>query len=159
MADATIECFGRMPLAEELGAPHWVGRQWAVTTDGLERKDGFYFIAADRLEEKRGELPEWPLHMVGKRIDFDDFMTAFLVALVWHGKGAVFTAENISEVHRACRKRLARRAVWDEVEAAFLEERAGATPSLHKNVFAYRMMSLEELQIIREHVDARLHAA
>jgi hypothetical protein len=64
----------------------WQGRQWAVTTRGIERRDGSYFIEADRLNETRDAMPDWPLHMAEKTgIDIDDFCTAFMVALALHG--------------------------------------------------------------------------
>src|SRR3954453_17106438 len=38
---------------EALGKPiYWQGRQWAVTPHGVERRDGTYSIAADRLWER-----------------------------------------------------------------------------------------------------------
>lgn len=76
--------------ASDLGALWWVGRQWAVTADGLEALDGRYFIAKDRLGETRrgstGDIPTWP-PQIGEKdwSDVDDFATAFLVALALHG--------------------------------------------------------------------------
>lgn len=67
----------------------WQGRQWAMTSFGLERRDGTYPIEADRLYERPyhdGYLAWcWPLHMAGKCwIDIHDFCTAFAVALALH---------------------------------------------------------------------------
>lgn len=63
----------------------WKGRQWAVTTYGIERCDGYrYEIAAGRLLEN----PEysWVQHMDGKGdfADLPDFAAAFGVAVAYH---------------------------------------------------------------------------
>lgn len=63
----------------------WKGRQWAVTTYGIERCDGYrYEIAAVRLIEN----PEysWLEHMDGKgdSVDLADFAAAFGVAVAYH---------------------------------------------------------------------------
>lgn len=74
---------------DEIGEIIWQGRQWAVTKDGLEARDGGYFIAADRLTETfdSGE-PSWLMHMGEKTwLDHDDFATAFFVALGVHKNG------------------------------------------------------------------------
>ena len=70
---------------DDLGTEWWRGAQWSVTEHGIERRDGTYFIAKDRLLE---DLPgfSWPEHMAGKIwVDIDEFTTAWLVALVLHG--------------------------------------------------------------------------
>jgi hypothetical protein len=68
---------------EALSPIIWQGRQWAVTTHGVEARDGSYSFTADRLHEGlRREHPySWVAHMAGKRwIDLEDFTTAFFVA-------------------------------------------------------------------------------
>ena len=63
----------------------WRGRQWAVTTFGIEALDGTYVIKADRLADNMAEHP-WPTHMAGKRwCDVDEFATAWMIALLLHG--------------------------------------------------------------------------
>jgi len=73
---------------DELSPILWQGRQWAVTTEGLERRDGTYFIAAKRLTENI-DTPGyggWPRHMSGKVwVDLEDFITAWLVGLTLYG--------------------------------------------------------------------------
>jgi hypothetical protein len=66
----------------------WQGRQWAVTTYGLECRDGCYCIEAKRLtEDMSGDHPySWIKHVGGKSwADMDDFSTAFFVACAVHG--------------------------------------------------------------------------
>jgi len=63
----------------------WQGRQWAVTSFGLERRDGTYYIDAHRLAENIDTVG-WPLHMTRKAwLDDEDFMTAWCIALAMHG--------------------------------------------------------------------------
>lgn len=67
-----------------LGTIWWRGRQWAVTSDGVEALDGTYFIAKDRLTENMKHA--WPAHVTQKTwVDREDFCTAWLVALAMHG--------------------------------------------------------------------------
>jgi hypothetical protein len=66
---------------EELHQVIWQGRQWAVTTFGIESRDGLYAIKARRLTEGlRDNDPHcWIDLMAGKEwVDLPDF--AFLVA-------------------------------------------------------------------------------
>jgi hypothetical protein len=71
--------------AETLDPIWWRGRQWAVTAFGIEKLDGTYTIAADRLRENVAEWP-WTSQMAMKNwVDVPDFMTAWLVALALHG--------------------------------------------------------------------------
>jgi hypothetical protein len=71
-------------LGDPLGEMWWRGRQWAVTDHGIERLDGLYFIAADRLAEKI-LVHGWPAHMTEKSwTDTEDFLTAWLIALPLH---------------------------------------------------------------------------
>ncbi|TGP69186.1 hypothetical protein EN868_11200 [Mesorhizobium sp. M2D.F.Ca.ET.225.01.1.1] len=84
--------------------------QWVVTGDGMTG-DGWYFIAADRLEERRGSGQgtghyDWPLHMVDKTwVDVEQFLAAITVALERHCPGydreeLAWSADNMRE-HRA----------------------------------------------------------
>ena len=73
---------------DPLGAIWWRGRQWAVTSDGIEALDGCYYIAANRLLEDC-PIYGWPPHMADKNwVDVPDFITAWLVAIALHGKDA-----------------------------------------------------------------------
>jgi hypothetical protein len=70
---------------EALSPIWWRGRQWAVTSMGIERLDGTYFIAEQRLAEAIDEYG-WPEHVGQKAwVDIDDFCTAWLVAIALHG--------------------------------------------------------------------------
>ena len=63
----------------------WIGRQWSVTEFGVEARDGTYAIPAARLGEG---IPGhcWPQHVSEKTwVDVDDFCSAWLIALVFHG--------------------------------------------------------------------------
>ena len=72
---------------EELGETLWQGRQWSVTSDGMEKRDGTYFIDASRLSETHDDgIPGWLFHMGEKNwLDHDDFATGFFVAIALHG--------------------------------------------------------------------------
>lgn len=74
---------------EQLGLELWRGRQWSVTTDGIERRDGTYFIAAKRLTEQESTYP-WTRHMAENDwVDQADFGLAFRIALhLHHGRQA-----------------------------------------------------------------------
>ena len=64
------------PLGERLHPIKWQGRQWAVTSFGVERRDGTYSISKDRLESVR-----WIHHLAGKRsVDLEDFAEALRIA-------------------------------------------------------------------------------
>lgn len=63
----------------------WKGRQWAVTTYGIERCDGYrYEVAASRLLENPDY--SWIEHMgeKGDSVDMADFAAAFGVAIAYH---------------------------------------------------------------------------
>lgn len=65
----------------------WRGSQWAVTTHGIERLDGFYVIERDRLLDfpPTGDY-SWIKHMSGKiNVELADFATAYFVACAMHG--------------------------------------------------------------------------
>jgi hypothetical protein len=71
---------------EDLHTVLWQGRQWAVTTYGVECRDGTYSFEASRLCEDHSEGLSWIKHMAGKRwVDIADFATAFYVAVALHG--------------------------------------------------------------------------
>lgn len=75
-------------LAEPLSPVWWQGREWAVTSYGIEKRDGTYYIpVADfGMHEHMGW--SWPEHLAAKGwADVEDFTTAWLVALTLHGAG------------------------------------------------------------------------
>ena len=94
---------------DDLGEIWWQGRQWAVTSYGIECRDGTYAIESSRLTEVCCDdpvSPFWPVHMATKEwIDLDDFLTCFLVGLALHGHASAFKSENIRSV---CKKVLYR---------------------------------------------------
>ena len=65
------------PLAEPV---HWRGKQWAVTSHGIEARDGKYAIAGNRVwEETLGH--GWIDHMSEKDwVDIHDFAEALRIA-------------------------------------------------------------------------------
>jgi hypothetical protein len=64
------------PIGERLHPIRWTGRQWAVTSFGVERRDGTYSIHNDRLESI-----EWISHLASKRtVDLEDFAEALRIA-------------------------------------------------------------------------------
>jgi hypothetical protein len=74
----TYECSDRVEvIGDPLHRPvHWVGRQWAVTAYGIERRDGLYPIQMERLFEKEA-YGGWVGHMAGKVwCDLEDFAEA-----------------------------------------------------------------------------------
>ena len=59
---------------------HSTGQQWAVTSFGIECRDGTYVIAKDRLWENEG-VHSWYVHMCEKdRVDQADFAQALCEA-------------------------------------------------------------------------------
>jgi len=72
----------------------WQGRQWAVTTFGIERRDGGYTIAANRLREGLGIGWSW-IGQIGEKdwADIKDFASCFYVAVAMHGYQ--FTADEM----------------------------------------------------------------
>ncbi|HEY1474031.1 MAG TPA: hypothetical protein VGF53_08110 [Pseudolabrys sp.] len=63
-------------ISERLHPAHWIGRQWAVTSFGIEKRDGTYPIAFARLD-----AIDWISHLAGKMwIDLDDFAEALRIA-------------------------------------------------------------------------------
>ena len=73
--------------ADKLGQIWWRGKQWAVTSDGIEALDGSYYIESRRLLETMTDTyAGWLEHMGEKQwVDMEEFTTAWLVALVMHG--------------------------------------------------------------------------
>jgi len=66
---------------------------WSVSNYGIECKKAGYYIEADRLLDRRGELPNWLFHMAEKDwSDFGNFVLAFVYALSNHPK--VLMAKN-----------------------------------------------------------------
>jgi hypothetical protein len=85
--------------ADELGEIWWQGRQWAVTADGIECRDGAYFVAKERVLEN----PAYPIprHMAVKEwVDIDDFATAWLVAILLHGHARKITPKALLALFR-----------------------------------------------------------
>lgn len=73
----------------------WRGKQWAVTTFGIEALDGDYSIAAGRLDENFSDW-SWIMQLGAKSwVDIPDFTTAFMVAIVLHGKAPGFDRAQI----------------------------------------------------------------
>jgi hypothetical protein len=59
---------------------HYEGSQWIVTDDGIERRDGGYFIRAEDLDNDLGP-GGWVAHMASKDwVDVADFKRAFDIA-------------------------------------------------------------------------------
>ena len=84
----------------------WRGKQWAVTTYGIEALDGTYAIEMGRLQE---DLPDWSWirHMGLKDwVDLADFTTAFIVALMLHEQSEGIYAEDLlNHYHAAVQER------------------------------------------------------
>jgi len=92
---------------EDLHEVWWQGRQWAVTSYGVECRDGTYAIEASRLYERRYHAEQiawsWPLHMADKVwCDIHDFCTAYCVALGLHRRRAKSKAFRRGEVQQTC---------------------------------------------------------
>ena len=84
---------------------------------GIERRDGCYFIAKDRLGEGCDDgSPDWLLHIAekGKHYDFDDFATAYLVALALHGYGDYFSPANLLDTIDRCTSMRKRTAAFNK---------------------------------------------
>ncbi|GAB4067985.1 hypothetical protein KHC28_11295 [Ancylobacter sonchi] len=78
---------------DQLGDIWWRGKQWAVTSDGIEALDGTYVAEKHRLLEEIEEWP-WPRQLSEKTwCDSDEFATAFMVGLVLHGYSRVDSAK------------------------------------------------------------------
>jgi hypothetical protein len=60
---------------------HYTGTQWIVTDDGVEQRDGNYFIRAEDLAQGMGK-GGWIGHMSQKDwVDIEDFKRAYATAL------------------------------------------------------------------------------
>jgi hypothetical protein len=86
---------------EDLREVWWRGRQWAVTAGGIERLDGTYIIEANRLDERHyanKDWPDWPQHIAEEAwADVDEFATAWMVAVLLHGKAGKLYPKAIRE--------------------------------------------------------------
>lgn len=72
--------------AEPLDEIWWQGREWAVTSYGIEKRDGTYYIPKADFS-LHGDKWSWPEHLAAKGWpDIEDFTTAWLVAMTLHGK-------------------------------------------------------------------------
>lgn len=70
---------------EILGSILWQGRQWAVTSYGLEARDGRYPINARNLSELAPGEHGLIRHMASKAwVDLPDFVAALAVARMFH---------------------------------------------------------------------------
>lgn len=102
MKAVVFDTTGIVVRGDPLHEVWWQGRQWAVTSYGLECRDGRYAIEAKRLGDEwsdRPGVPSWPRHMLGKAwVDVADFVTAFVVALALHGKGRRFKSVTMRRV-------------------------------------------------------------
>jgi hypothetical protein len=73
---------------EPLSAVLWCGIQWAVTTSGLECRDGCYLIEKHRLWEDEPDY-DWVLHMADKNwVNLPDFAEALRIARQIHAPKA-----------------------------------------------------------------------
>ncbi|MBN6824119.1 hypothetical protein JRF84_31630 [Methylobacterium organophilum] len=82
------------------GEPWWVGRQWAVTSYGIEALDGSYPIEASRFAE---DLPQWSwIRQLGEKewCDLADFVTAYMVAIALHGSAPAVGRDQILDDYR-----------------------------------------------------------
>lgn len=87
---------------ETLSEIWWQGRQWAVTSHGIEARDGTYTIAKDRLRDGHtNEHPySWIGHLSGKSwMDLDDFATAYFVAIAMHGQRLTRSEVSLLDLH------------------------------------------------------------
>jgi hypothetical protein len=82
----------------------WQGRQWVITTRGMEPLDHRYWIEKGRLAETRpfseGTLGDWLLHMAEKNwVDIEDFIRAWQVACKLHHTdlGRIDVTQSIKE--------------------------------------------------------------
>jgi hypothetical protein len=68
------------------GPALWIGRQWAVTSYGVEARDGTYAIEKERLWEEMTTWP-WEKHMVMKDwVDIEDFRHAMAWARIYFAR-------------------------------------------------------------------------
>ncbi len=87
-APPAYRCDDRVAVrGEALSLPiFWQGRQWAVTSYGVECRDGTYFIEKERLSEDEGEFG-WVRHLSEKIwIDLPDFAEALRLARASHNR-------------------------------------------------------------------------
>ena len=72
-------------LGEALNETLWLGSEWAVTTYGVERRDGKFAIKHDWLEDEFSSFGWQSTFDELWRLDADDFGTAILVCAALHG--------------------------------------------------------------------------
>jgi hypothetical protein len=72
---------------EPLAPIWWRGRQWAVTTYGIEALDGTYAVDACDLLRGISERDEWVCEHVARNtwVNVEDLATAWIVAIALHG--------------------------------------------------------------------------
>ena len=113
-------------FGEDLEEIWWQGRQWAVTSWGIEKRDGTYEIQAKRLWERglygsapKGPAPwAWPDHMSEKNwVDIHDFCSAFLVALSLHAKPAKARKFHQGEALESCGRAIKRARQYGHIAA------------------------------------------
>ena len=81
----------------------WHGRQWAVTTFGIEARDGTYAIARTIHD------PYWPTHMAEKEwCDVDDFAEALRIGRGEHAGAPRVRLEEVTVAARRSQLRLVR---------------------------------------------------
>lgn len=83
----TVQRFPHLPEVRNQGQPlgepvYWLGNQWAVTRDGIERRDGLYVIEPDRVWEGGDTVHGWEAHIrrKGSKVDVEDFRAALAFA-------------------------------------------------------------------------------
>jgi hypothetical protein len=67
--------------ADKLGQIWWRGKQWAVTSDGIEALDGSYYIESKRLLETMTDTYGGWLEHIGSKmwVDTEKFATGLLL--------------------------------------------------------------------------------
>ena len=87
---------------EELASVWWQGRKWAVTEYGIECPDGSYAIEAARVTEGLDGGDATGLQHLAEKpwVDLDDFATAWMLAVVMHGKAAGAKLEDVRKAIR-----------------------------------------------------------
>jgi hypothetical protein len=114
----------------------WQGRQWIVTADGLESRNGRYVIEKDRLLQD-ADTYGWVAH-VGKKswVDTDDFATAYLVAVALHGL-------HLTKAQRALVMKGYAAAVVSHAKANLHHEMFPATPTTGNKLESVNLTELD----------------
>jgi hypothetical protein len=90
---------------------YWKGKQWAVSENGLQSLDGEIIISpSDLISYKSkltpGVLARWPIEMSETLgVNYDDFVTAWLVALAFFSFGEVEREQLLVGLKIATQKR------------------------------------------------------